>query len=42
MKLDKCGGTAKLAILGLGAMFMYRQFGGLGLIIMGVIILLLN
>ena len=36
------GGGKKLLLIGLGAMFVYSQFGAMGLIVMGVILMLMN
>ena len=36
------GGLGTLAIIGLAAMIAYSQFGGIGLIIVGVAVLVLN
>ena len=38
----RSGGMTTLVLVGLGAMIAYSQFGGLGLIIVGVAVLLLN
>ena len=36
------GSSKKLLLVGLAAIFAYTQFGGLGLIIVGVAVLLMN
>ena len=40
MKSNGSGGMMKLIIIGLGAMLLYSNFGPLGLIALGVIMLM--
>lgn len=42
MKQTNNGGMKKLILIGVGAMFVYSQFGAMGLIVMGVILMLMN
>ena len=42
MKMDKGGSMTKLAIIGIGALFAYSKFGGTGLIVLGIVVLIMN
>lgn len=38
---NRGGGTLKLVLIGVGAMFLYSRFGAVGLIVAGVVCLLM-